>query len=1082
MVPQISAAVQVLTMANHSDLSFITNEQDRSLLERFKILIRETEFFDVLVGYFYSSGFHALYKSLESTKKIRILVGIRVDKKIVDRVENAKQEEFQLSHAEVKNQFSKKIVQEMNNSSDSQEVYEGVIKFMEWLRSEKLEIKAYPSGTLHAKLYIMSFSEGDRDKGRVITGSSNFTKSGLTDNLEFNVELKNRSDYEFALQKFNSLWEEAVDLKEKYIETIQKKTWLNDTITPYELYLKFLYEYFQEELTLADDDLLSYTPQGFKQLEYQAQAVQNAKRILMEYGGVFLSDVVGLGKTYMSALLARRLDGRSLVLASPLLLDESNPGSWKNVFSDFRVSAGFESLGKLDKIISRGTTQYKNIFIDEAHRFRRETTVTYEKLAQICRGKRVILVTATPFNNTPSDILSQIKLFQSAKKSSIPNVANLDLFFGNLERRLKDLNKKENHAEYTQIVRDNAKRIRESVLKYLMVRRTRTEIENYFAEDLKNQNIKFPEIKDPKPLFYQLNEKENKIFHQTAEFIGKKFKYTRYKPLTYYKHQDRLDQVEVQSQTNLGVFMKILLVKRLDSSFHAFQNSIRRFIKSYELFLKEFKAGHVYISKDFANKVFELLENEDEETVQKLLNADKVKKYPAEDFNEKLEEDLESDLKILKEIQVLWNEVQRDPKFLTLEEELYKNPVLKTGKLILFTESKETAEYLGEELSKKFSNKVLVFTGSSPVRVRDSIIENFDPKALKPKNDYKILIATEVLSEGVNLHRSNVVVNYDIPWNPTRLRQRVGRINRVDTQFDKIYTFNFFPTEQSNDIIKLKETAQAKVEVFINLLGTDAKLLTEEEAPVSHRLFQKLSSKNTIIGEGEIESDLRYLKIIKDIRDKNPDLFEKIKQLPKKARTAKKVKVKENQLLTYFKKGRLNKFCITGNEQSEELDFISAAKWLVADNNTPKESLPNDFYDKLNKNKEQFLFLTTEEDREAFSLQSGGGRDSSTQLLKMLKAVSRDLRQFTEDQEAYIKLIMRRLEEGALPKQTVQAALKAVQKELKSNNNGQSQSLRVLTVLQRCIPDDLLKRHISQSFTATEGPREVILSEYLIGN
>ena len=245
------------------------------------------------------------------------------------------------------------LVNEMENSKDIKPVEEGIIKFLEWLKSGKLEIKAYPSQNIHAKLYIMSFAKDDRDKGRVITGSSNFTKSGLMDNLEFNVELKNPSDYEFAQNKFNELWLDAVDIKDQYIEAIQKKTWLNNNIKPYELYLKFLFEYFKDELNQTDKVFSLYLPEEFKKLEYQDQAVLNAKKILNEYGGVFVSDVVGLGKTYMSAMLAGQLDGRSLVLAPPILLEKTNPGSWKNVFSDFRIHTAFESLGKLDQVISK---------------------------------------------------------------------------------------------------------------------------------------------------------------------------------------------------------------------------------------------------------------------------------------------------------------------------------------------------------------------------------------------------------------------------------------------------------------------------------------------------------------------------------------------------------------------------------------------------------------------------------------------------------------------------------------------------------------------------------------------------------
>ncbi len=218
-----------------TDLTFITNEPNRNLLDRFKVLINDTEFFDVLVGYFFTSGFYALYKSLEKTKKIRILIGIGANRQTFDFIQQAQapqQQSLQFSHVEVKEQFSEGVVNEMGNSEDNRHVEEGVLKFLEWLKDGKLEIKAYPTENIHAKLYVMTFTESDRDIGRVITGSSNFTQAGLVDNLEFNVELKNRADYDFALQKFNELWENAVDLKDKYYETIQTRTWLNNTITP----------------------------------------------------------------------------------------------------------------------------------------------------------------------------------------------------------------------------------------------------------------------------------------------------------------------------------------------------------------------------------------------------------------------------------------------------------------------------------------------------------------------------------------------------------------------------------------------------------------------------------------------------------------------------------------------------------------------------------------------------------------------------------------------------------------------------------------------------------------------------------
>jgi len=1055
-----------------SDLTFITNEKNRNLLERFKVLIKDTQFFDVLVGYFYTSGFYTLYKSLERTKKIRILIGIGTNRQTVDLIqkpESLKEGALQFSSAEVKEQFSKETVDEMNNSEDSRQVDEGVSKFLEWLKNGKLEIKAYPASNIHAKLYIMTFMKGDRDIGRVITGSSNFTRAGLIDNLEFNVELKNRADYDFALKKFNELWENAIDVSNKYIETIKTKTWLNNTITPYELYLKFLYEYFKDELKQTEEIFYKYVPTQFKKLEYQEQAVLNAKKILEEYGGVFVSDVVGLGKTYISAMLASQLDGRSLVIAPPMLLEKDNPGSWPNVFSDFRVPADFESLGKLDHLVKRGTDKYKNIFIDEAHRFRTETNITYENLAQICRGKRVILVTATPYNNSPKDILSQIKLFQKAKKSTIPNLPNLALFFSKLEKRLKGLDRYKDRTKYIKVAKENAKEIREKVLKYLMVRRTRTEIEKYFSDDLKKQKLKFPKVEDPEAIFYELNDEEDKIFNKTIELITRKFKYARYMPLLYYK--GKLTQPEELSQRNMGRFMKILLVKRLESSFYAFRKSIERFILYYERFLRELEKGNVYVSKKYTYKIFELLENDDEEKVQRLIDEDKAKKYPAKDFRKELKQDLKQDLETLREIQKLWQNIKRDPKLLKFIKMLSSHPILKKHRLIVFTESKETCDYLAKNLESKFPNQVLSYSGGSSAATREKVIENFDARARFPKDDYRILVSTEVLSEGINLHRSDVVINYDIPWNPTRLMQRVGRINRVDTAFDKIYTFNFFPTKQSDSLIKLKEAAEAKIHAFMTLLGDDARILTEGEPIGSHELFNRLISKKTITGEDEKEeSELKYLQIIKDIRDNNPDLFAKIKQLPKKARTARKNNKKANSLLTYFRKGKLQKFFIVSKGKPQELDFISAAKLLETAQNTKREKLGKDFYELLDKNKKAFELATIEEMPE---LKMKGGRDTATQMLKILKAI-RDFRKFTEDQELYLRKVMREIEEGGLPKQTTKRTLQELNRELKNGLN----PLRILGVLQKNIPSDLLKEHIAESAAQTSGPREVILSEY----
>lgn len=376
---------------------------------------------------------------------------------------------------------------------------------------------------------------------------------------------------------------------------------------------------------------------------------------------------------------------------------------------------------------------------------------------------------------------------------------------------------------------------------------------------------------------------------------------------------------------------------------------------------------------------------------------------------------------------------------------------------IFFTESKETAQYLSENINKKFPDSALLFTGGSGEATRDKVIENFDAKARHPKDDYRILISTEVLSEGVNLHRSNVVVNYDIPWNPTRMMQRVGRINRIDTQFDRIHTFNFFPTKQSNDQIKLREAAEAKINAFLTLLGGDAALLTEGEPVESHELFNRLISNKAIIGDDEDDSsELKFLKIIKDLRDKDPDTFEKIKRLPKKARSAKSSSEIKDSLITYFRRGKLQKFFIADDAKSaQELDFLSAAAILESGLDDKKLKLPERFYELLDMNKEAFVFATTDGMPEPHGR---AGRDSSGRILGILKATMKNTKQLTDAQELYLERVFTQIEEGGIPKQTAKETLKALDELKKDIMN----PLKVLAVLQTQIPERFLAGHYAE--------------------
>jgi len=251
-----------------SDLTFITNEPGKALLDRFEALLgKNTRFFDCLVEYFFISGFYKLYPSLEHTEKVRILIGLKTDATVFESLGRAKEQQELLfkSHAQTKDEIPAEILGELEHAEETLDVERGIRKFIEWVASGKLQVRVYPSEKIHAKVYILTFPEGHYDVGRVITGSSNFSQSGLVDNLEFNVELKNRSDYQFAFDKFNELWERSVEVTKTYVDTIQKKSPYAE-FTPYELYLKFLYEYFKGQLNLPEQIEDIYLPPGFKKL------------------------------------------------------------------------------------------------------------------------------------------------------------------------------------------------------------------------------------------------------------------------------------------------------------------------------------------------------------------------------------------------------------------------------------------------------------------------------------------------------------------------------------------------------------------------------------------------------------------------------------------------------------------------------------------------------------------------------------------------------------------------------------------------------------------------------------------------
>lgn len=1075
-------------MTNITDTKFFTNQDGNSLYERFNHTLKNAQYFDSLVGYFRTSGFYRLYKSLENVEKIRILVGLNIDKQTFDIIRQAEQTKLDFeSQAHIKKLFKEEVAKEFEESEDSENVVLSVNKFRELLASGKIEMKACRDRNIHAKVYITRYGEDMPLFGSVITGSSNFTENGLNAQYEFNVELKDTPDVKYALEKFEELWEQAVPISDDYVTAIDNDTWLNQNITPYELYLKCLYEYFYERINL--EVIKPDLPEGYLDLKYQTDAIAEISKIVDDYGGVFISDVVGLGKTYISAMYAQTLKGKILVIAPPPIIP-----NWEGAFKDFGLkSKDYEihSIGMLDKIADKieraekfGEKTFDYVFVDEAHRFRNGTNQQYEKLKRICLNKKVVLISATPLNNTFFDFYYLISLFQNPIHSDIPGMENFDAFFRSRRQQIKEVEKQsggKDTPEYLNTVKRVSQEVRDKILQYLMIRRTRTDIKAHFSEDIEKQGLKFPEVQPPNEIIYEFDSHTNEIFDKTIRIIGgikdtpkeEKLSYARYAAKTYNEAEQLSAFEETQQRNNVG-FMKSRLVKRLESSKYAFEMTLKRSIESHEKFIKMFNEGTVYISNDF--DVLDFIDD-DSKTIEDLLEKGRTKDLeaiPSSSFNSEFLPSLERDLSLLKELLNDWRSIQHDYKQEKFIKELKENPLLKDKKLVIFTESAETGANLSEELQKIYGNKVLFYCSSKSDDFKDTIKYNYDPnqKECYQKDDIQILITTDVLAEGINLHRSNIIINYDLPWNPTRVMQRVGRVNRVGTQHDKVLIFNFFPTSETDKELGLKESIIAKIQAFHNALGEDAKYLSDSEEVESfnlrgERLYKSLNSTDSFEDKEE-NPQLYYLDLIRKIRDEREDLFVKIANLPKKIRVAKNSdKVSDNSLITFFRKGqKLCQFCITDGTNTQTLPFIEAIKYFECSENEPKKEVPNKYFEYIVRNKDQF---GTPIETEPLTAQKGRSKIES--ITKNLKGLL-NVHIYTQDEKAYIQSVI-----NAFGSRVIAESIAKKLSDFWNKSDGDF--VKLLAGIKAIVPESYLNQDIQNNKSRFSSKREIVLSEFM---
>ena len=933
--------------------NFFTNEKENTLLEKIEGVFKykKVHFFDALVGYFRASGYFRIRKFIQDTPKIRFLVGINVDKLTYQA--NQQGLLFNPNAEQSQEEFFNEVKKNIQEAKYDKEVEDGMYQFIEDIVSGKISMRIHPKQNIHAKIYIFREEEyHPHGYGSVITGSSNLTEAGLEKNFEFNVELRYDDDIKYATETFERLWEESVEIDLSHVEKLKKDSYLSTDFTPYEIYLKFLLEYFGKSIDF-DPNSVSDLPKGYMKLSYQVDAVNDGYAKMMKHNGFFLSDVVGLGKTIVSALIAKKFffsNGFPTHLSHTLVIvPPAMKTSWEDTLDEFKLdNVTIITNGSLHKI--KNPERYDLIIVDEAHKFRSDTASMYNELQKLCKtkavhndgsvhDKKVILVSATPLNNRPEDIANLVYLFQDSKESTLEE-GNLQRFFREQIDRYRKLKKEQDMEIVSKEIKSIYEKIRIKVVEPLTVRRTRTDLKENeaYKKDLDDQGVIFPDVKPPHKIYYQLDPNLEQLYDKTIQYLSDSaegLKYYRYQAIKYLKEDKKskykkADMISIQ----LAGIMKTLLVKRIDSSFYAFKQSLIRYYNANRVMLEMFKNGTIYIAPNL--KVNEYMIEDREDELIKLIEDARysdptIEICTPDDFVEGFADGILHDDKILSDLVAMWEEIDYDPKLEVFIErmgsELFDKSINNEGKLLVFSESKETTQYLMTSLKERGYSRILMVTSDNRNDVMSVLKENFDAKYSGPrKNDYDIVISTEVLAEGVNLHRANVIVNYDTPWNSTRLMQRIGRVNRIGSVAKEVHVFNFFPTSKVNDDIELEKKAKMKLFAFHAALGEDSQIYSTDENPETFGLFDKDIDEDR-------DEKLRYLMWLRKLKQDNPELIKKISKLPMRARTGRKSKFIPGSTIVFIRNKRRDTFTYVREDGSiEELTFLEAVKEFEARN------------------------------------------------------------------------------------------------------------------------------------------------------
>ena len=1020
---------------------FFTNRDGNTLMKEFEGILEnnpQVKNLDAVVGFLRASGYFTLRPFLDGINKVRILIGIDVDKYIARA--HQKGELFFGAEDEVKEECLRMLRQDIEQSHYTKKVEDGMLQMVQDMIDGKLELRAHPSKKIHAKLYILypdNFNQ--HTLGTAITGSSNLSGNGLgigdDKQYEFNVKLTQYEDVAFAKHEFELLWEEAknVPINAEDYQAALDKTYLKGDVTPYELYIKMLMEYFSDRVLAVDQDDPFDMPEGYDKFEYQMDAVVEGYQKLIRYDGFFLADVVGLGKTVIATMIAKKFliengrDNTKILVVYPPAVEQN----WITTFKDFGIEkyACFVSNGSLNKVLDDdyykiwNADEYDLVLVDEAHKFRNHTTGAFQQLQEICKmprvetgnipgyKKKVMLISATPMNNTPADIYYQILMFQDPRHCTIDGVPNLTAFFSPLVVEFRKFRKQENFdiRQFKKL----AERVRDRVIKPLTVRRTRTDIESVVRY---NKDISgFPKVANPIKKEYELNDHLANLFENAMKTLDKGLHYARYQAIAYLKPEvsnGLYDNAEVISRSLAGI-RKNGLVKRLESSFYAFRKSLDNFRQANQNMLTMWENDKIFIAPDMdINQLIDkgLSEDEIEEKLNEKAEINpKNAVFKRDDFKPEYIDMLRDDQKLLDDMWLEWECISDDDdsKFAKFEDllkhELFKSDKNIEGKLVVFSESVDTVEYLAKRIGR---DDVLVISAQNRSQLFKTIRENFDANWKTKKNDYNIILTSDVLAEGVNLHRSNIIINYDTPWNSTRLMQRIGRVNRIGSKSDTIYNYVFYPSRQGNKQIKLNQIALSKIQTFHTTFGEDNQIYSTEE--IIDRDLDKLFKEGIKREQEDRNLELPYYEELRSLYQQNRREYRRIERLSLRSRTGREPREIDgvtltNDTLVFLKTNFRKLFYLVNDEQTRELSVLDALSYFKA---TPEEkAVPRiaQHHDHVDKAVKKFKAVKEEELQEEESNQ--GQRSNLGAQVTTAVSLINSMLPHIEDGDTRLKLV-----------------------------------------------------------------------------